>query len=690
MRLDSYADRLLEPLSRSAHLIAPAGVMLVLLVMVVPVPAALLDLLISTNLAISLVILVTATYILRPTELSVFPSLLLLTTLYRLSLNVASTRRILLSTEGTESAGRVIEAFGQFVVGGNYVVGVVVFLVLISIQYIVINHGAVRISEVTARFTLDAMPGKQMAIDADLNAGIITEKEAQDRRADITREAEFYGAMDGAIRFTQRDAVASIIITLINIIAGFVIGVVDHGLSLGDAARTYTVLTIGDGLVSAIPSLLVSVAGAIVTTRSSARGTLGQDVSGQLLLNPRPLVFGGGALLSLAVVPGLANIAFFGVSAVFGLGAYLAYRKTQQPAARPTEALPPADRAGERLEDLIRVDPLGLEIGFGLIPLMDESQGGELLPRLRSLRKQIASELGFIVPQIHIVDNLKLDAREYVFLLRGADVARGKLQPGSYLALDAGGAREPLGGTPTKEPAFGLPAWWISSQERERAQALGYTVVDPATVLATHAGEIIRRHGWELVGRQETRALLDVVAETHPKLVEDLVPKLLSLGEVHRVLQNLLRERVSVRDLPAVLDALGNRVTTSRDPVELTEAARQALGRAITGPLLTERGDLPVVSLGPKLERELLTSLYRTDQGPSMPLSPSQSQSLLAELGKTIEAVMPSRVSALLCGAGLRFHLSRLLERGLPSLPVLAREEVPPGVQIVNLGQVAQ
>ena len=590
MRFDRYADRLLPRLEDSAHLLAPAGVMAILVVMVVPVPATLLDLLVSVNLALSLVVMVTATYVLKPTQFSVFPSLLLLTTLYRLALNVASTRRILLSSEGTQSAGRVIEAFGQFVVGGNYIVGVVVFLVLIAIQYVVINHGAVRISEVTARFTLDAMPGKQMAIDADLNAGIITEKEAQERRAQVAREAEFYGAMDGAIRFTQRDAVASILITLINIVAGFVIGMLEHGMSASAAAQTYTVLTIGDGLVTAIPSLLVSVAGAIVTTRASAQGTLGHDVSAQLFVNPRPLALGGGALLALAVVPGLPKLSFFAVSLLLGVGSYLSYRSSRVPEVQIADSPMPLEPRGERLEDLLRVDPLGLEIGYGLIPLMDEAQGGELLGRLRSLRRQIASELGFIVPQIHIVDNLKVDAREYVLLMRGAEVARGRVVPGSLMAMDSGGAREPLSGAQTTEPAFGLPAWWVAASERERAQALGYTVVDPATVIATHVGECIRSHGWELVGRQETRALLDVVAETHPKLVEELVPKQLSLGEVHRVLQNLLRERVSIRDLPAVLDSLGNRVQVSRDPVDLTEAARQALGRAITRPLQGRRG----------------------------------------------------------------------------------------------------
>ena len=690
MYLARYADRLLPELSRYSHLMAPAGIIAILMVMIVPIPAILLDLLVSSNLALSLVVLVVATYVLKPTQFSVFPSLLLLTTLYRLSLNVASTRRILLSGEGTMSAGRVIEAFGQFVVGGNYVVGIVVFIVLIAIQYVVINHGAVRISEVTARFTLDAMPGKQMAIDADLNAGIITEREAHSRREAIAQEAEFYGAMDGAIRFTQRDAVASVIITLINIIAGFVIGMVEHGMTATASAQTYTVLTIGDGLVTAIPSLLISVAGAIVTTRASSEKTLGEDVATQLFQSPKPLALGGSALLALTLIPGLPKFAFLAVSLLLGAGAYLSYRRAEKPEVELLPEPPPPDGASDRLEDLLKVDSLGLEIGYGLIPIMDESQGGELLQRLRSLRRQIASELGFIVPQIHIVDNLKLDAREYVVLMRGTEIARGKLTPGSYLAMDAGGVRERLPGTPTQEPAFGLPAWWIAESERERAQAAGYTVVDPSTVLTTHVGELIRRHGWELLGRQEARALLDVVAETHPRLVEELVPKQLSLGEVQRVLQNLLRERVSIRDLPAILDALGNHVSVSRDPVELTEAARQALGRAITRPLRNNVGELAVVSLGPELERELLQSVLKTDQGATLALSSSQGHSFLMEVGKAVESVMPAQVSALVCGSSLRFHLARLMERALPNLPVVSREEIPPGIQIENLGQIAR
>ncbi len=688
--LEGQADRLLPELDRYAHLMAPAGIIGILLVMIVPIPAVFLDLLVSGNLALSLVVLVVATYVLHPTQFSVFPSLLLLTTLYRLSLNIASTRRILLSGNGTSSAGRVIEAFGEFVVGGNYVVGVVVFIVLIAIQYVVINHGAVRISEVTARFTLDAMPGKQMAIDADLNAGIITERQAQQRREEITQEAEFYGAMDGAIRFTQRDAVASILITVINILAGFAIGMLDHGLTVAEAAATYTVLTIGDGLVTAIPSLLISVAGAIVTTRASSGGTLGEDIAGQLFINPRPLALGGGALVALTLIPGLPKVSFLAVSFMLGAAAYLSYRRAQAPEIQLAPEPTSSEAPGERLEDLLRVDALGLEIGYGLIPIMDETQGGDLLTRLRSLRRQIASDLGFIVPQIHIVDDLKLDSREYVVLLRGAEIARGKLVPGSFLAMDAGGARERLPGTPTEEPAFGLPAWWVSASERERAQAAGYTVVDPPTVLTTHIGELIRKHGWELVGRQETRALLDVVSETHPKLVEELVPKQLSLGDVQRVLQNLLRERVSIRDLPAILDALGNQFGVNRDIVELTEAARQALGRAITRPLRTSDGTLPVVSLGPELERELIQSIMRTEQGSSLALSSNQSHTFLTAVGSAIETVMPTQVSALLCGATLRFHLARLMERVLPNLPVLSREEIPPGVQVASLGQVAR
>lgn len=529
-----------------------------------------------------------------------------------------------------------------------------------------------------------------MAIDADLNAGTITEHQAQERRMAVTSEAEFYGSMDGAIRFTQRDAVASIIITLINIFAGFIVGMVEHGMSASDAAQTYTVLTIGDGLVTAIPSLLISVAGAIVTTRSSSKGTLGEDIGQQLFSNPRPLTLGGGALLALGLIPGLPKVSFFAISLLLGAGAYLSYRKSKVPEVQSPDEIASAPRSEERLEDLLRVAPLGLEIGYGLIPMMSESQGGQLLGRLRSLRRQIATELGFLVPEIHIVDNLKLDARDYVVLLRGAEIAKGQLIPGSYLAMDAGAAREPLPGPPSQEPAFGLPAWWVPASEKDSVQAKGYTVVDPATVLTTHVGELIRKHGWELVGRQETRSLIDVVAESHPKLVEELVPKQVSLGEMQRVLTNLLRERVSIRDLPAILDAIGNHITVSRDPVELTEAARRVLGRSITKPLQNHEGQLPVLNLGPEMERELLQSVLKTDHGPSLAISTNQTHSLLSELAQTIESVMPAPVSAVLCGSSLRYHLARLLERALPNLRVLSREEVPPDVYVVNLGQVAR
>jgi flagellar biosynthesis protein FlhA len=666
--------------ARSAHLLAPAAVILVVLLMIVPLPPVLLDVLLAVDIGLAVVLLLTAIYVRQPIEFSVFPSLLLLLTLIRLSLNVASTRLVLMEgAHGIDAAGHVIMAFGQFVVGGNFVVGIVVFVVLVIIQYMVINHGAVRTSEVTARFTLDAMPGRQMAIDADLNAGIIDEREARERRERVRREADFYGAMDGAIRFTQRDALAAVLITGVNIVAGLLIGIVQHGLELAEAVRTYTILTVGEGLVTAIPALLVSMAGGLITTRAAAQSHLGEEVATQLLGQPRPLAVAAGVLAVLALLPGLPKLAFLTVAIVLGAAAY-----TVRPAAEAAESSPaegPA-RDAEAAEPAIGVDPLTVEVGYALIGLVDEKQGGTLLGRVRAIRRQIALETGIVVPPVRIADNLQLGPRGYTILVKGVEVARAELYAERLLAINPGSAR-PLDGVQTREPAFGLPATWITQDQRDAANAAGYTVVDATTALSTHLSETIRTFLPDLLGRQQVKEMIDHLAETAPKLVEDVVPKVVSLGEVQRVLRQLLRERVPVRDLATILEAMADAASVTKDHDAITEAVRSALGRAICRPYQNEKGELAVISVAPSLEERLLTALVRTEQGAMLALEPQQAQSLAARIASALEQTMAQPV--LLCSPALRPHLWRLLARVLPHIGVLSHAEVPPHVRIVSV-----
>ena len=534
-----------RPTSGTAHLITPVIVITVVMVMVVPLPPMLLDLLLSIDIGLAVVLMLTAVYVREPIEFS----LLLLLTLLRLSLNVASTRLVLLhGHEGTDAAGHVIASFGAFVIGGSFVVGVVVFLVLIAIQYVVINHGAVRISEVTARFTLDAMPGKQMAIDADLNAGLIAEDEARDRRDRIRREADFYGAMDGAVRFTQRDAVAALLIAAVNIIAGLIIGVMQNGLDLATAARTYTVLTVGEGLVTAIPALLVSVSGALITTRAASSSDLGDDMAAQLMARPRSLGIASGVLFGLGAIPEIPMLPFFIVSLVLGAAALASREETE--ATQPSA--PPPETEEESLQSVIDVDALGVEVGYGLIALVDEKQGGSLLSRIRAIRRQIASETGVVVPPVRVTDNLQLGPRSYTLSVKGIEVGRGELHPERFLAINPGTATLELEGSPTKEPAFGLPAWWVDAGQREVASKAGYTVVDPTTAVSTHLSETVRAFLPDLLTRQQVKEMLDHIAQTDPKLIEELVPKLVGIGDIQRALRQLLRERVPIRDLTTI------------------------------------------------------------------------------------------------------------------------------------------
>ncbi len=676
----------------SFHLIIPIGVMGILLVMVLPMPSVIMDLLISLNITLSIIIMLVSMYILQPVHFSVFPSLLLIITLFRLALNVASTRLILLrGAEGEDAAGKVIQSFGQFVVGGNYFVGIVVFLVLIAIQYIVINHGAVRISEVTARFTLDAMPGKQMSIDADMNAGIINETEARQRREEISKEAEFYGAMDGAIRFTARDAIASMIILAINIMGGFLIGVVQFDMDLAEAAKRFTILTIGDGLVTAIPSLLISVAGGLITTRATSEANLGEDVARQLFANYIPVAIGSGFLFFFGLVPGLPFWPFFTLGSAT---AFLAYKrrnsskneKVAMERAKSEKA--EAERPKEKIEGLLKVDLLGIEMGYGLIRYVDASQGGDFLDRIKSIRRQIALDMGLIVPPVHITDNLQLNPRQYAILLKGVQIARGELMQDHLLAINPGTAREEIQGLATVEPAFGLQARWIKAQDRERAQLAGFTLVDPATVLATHMTEIIKSQAYELLGRQETKNLLDTVSKTHPKVVEELVPKVLSVGEVQKVMQNLLKERVSIRDAVTILETLADFGAFTKNISALTEYCRQALGRSICKPYQSEDGDLPVFTVSPDLEKSILDGVVHSDQGSYLALEPRQAKDIMTRFRRSVEAAGASGNPVVLCSPSIRMYVRQLLERFLPNLAILSHNEIPPSVRILSLGMV--
>src|SRR5581483_11000469 len=668
---------------RGTQLLAPAAVMAVVLLMIVPLPPLVLDLLLSIDIGLSVVLLLTVIYVRQPVEFNVFPSLLLLLTLVRLSLNVASTRLILMhGQDGIEAAGHVIMSFGQFVVGGNFVVGIVVFLVLIAIQFLVINHGAVRISEVTARFTLDAMPGRQMSIDADLNAGIIDDREARTRRDRVRREADFYGSMDGAIRFTQRDALAAVLITGVNIVAGLIIGVFQHGLDIGTAAQTYTILTIGEGLVTAIPALLVSMSGGLITTRAAAESNLGEDVAVQLLARARPLAVASGVLILLAMIPGLPKTAFISVAILLGAAAY-ANRESEQPIPPPDGDEATAEKPSDPLDGVAAVDPLSVEVGYALVSLVDEKQGGTLLSRVRAIRRQIASETGVVVPPVHVADNLQLPPRAYSILVKGIEVARGELYADRLLAINPGTAAAVLDGTPTREPAFGLPAFWVGTEARERATVAGYTVVDAPTALSTHLSETIRSFLPDLLTRQQTKELVDRVAQSSPKLVEELVPKAASIGDVQRVLRQLLRERVSIRDLTTILEAIADAAPAAKDADAVVEVVRVALGRAICRPYQNDRGEVSAIAMAPALEEKLLSSLVRTEQGAVLAMEPTQAQRLASRIAEVFGSAVAQPV--LLCSPTLRPHLWRLLSRVLPHLGVLSHNEIPPQVQVAAI-----
>ena len=676
----------------STDWVVPVATVTLIFVMLVPVPPFLLDLLLATSITLGVIVLLASLYILRPSEFSVFPTLLLFLTLSRISLNIASSRQILLhGNEGPTAAGSVIASFGQFVVGGNYVVGFVIFIALIAIQYLVINHGAVRTAEVAARFTLDAMPGKQMAIDADLSAGTINEMEARARRAKIAQEAEFYGAMDGAARFSQRDALATVLITVINIFAGFLIGVFQLNIPFQDALKTYTILTVGDGLVTMIPSLLVSVAGGLVVTRASSDKTIGVDLAHQLS-KKWPLRIASGVMFMLAAFPGLPKFSFLLAGSIV---AWLSTRAADAPATAAQAAPDAAEKGKEptqqqQLENLLKLDEIHLEVGYALVPLVDQAHGGQLLQRIRALRRHLATQLGFLVPAVHITDNIRLKPREYVAELRGAEVARYEIAQDRVLAISSDPHPAPLEGIDTREPAFGVAAKWIDPAMQEKALASGYAVVDQTSIIATHLAELVRQHAHELLTRQETKRLLDALAETQPKLVEELVPRLLTLGELQRVLHLLLHEQVSIRDLPAILETLLDAAPVNKNPIHLVEAVRQTLGRSLVAPLLGTDRKLRVLTLDPAMEDELTRSI----EGPAAPdrLAAPPATPLLRRVLDGLQRLVgdPAAVSStiLLCHSPARFHLRRLLEPFLPRVVVLAPAEIPPGVTVQSLGVI--
>ena len=680
--------RFREMVVRSDVIVA-LGLVSILLVMIIPLPTLLLDLFLSLNITVALLILVIGLYTVRALDFAIFPAILLATTLFRLSLNVASTRLILLNgDQGTDAAGTVIASFGQFVVGGNYVVGIVIFTILVVINFMVITKGAGRVAEVAARFTLDAMPGKQMAIDADLNSGLISEEDARSRRKEIGQEADFYGAMDGASKFVRGDAIAGIIITLINIGAGFVIGVLQKGMPAAEAAQTYTILTVGDGLVGQIPALIISTAAGILVTRTAGMGDFGSELKGQFSLHPRALWVVAGILFGFALIPGLPTLPFMVLSVGLGVVAYrVQMSKEAERAGAEREELQALPAESENYEEMLAIDLLELEVGYGLIPLVDASQEGDLLPRIKSIRKQFALEMGFIVPPVHIKDNLQLKPNEYRILLKGVSLAGGEMLPGHFLAMNPGTATETLKGVQTTEPAFGLPAVWISEDKKDRAQISGYTVVDCTTVVATHISEIIKRHAHELLGRQEVQNLLDNFRKSHPKVVEELVPDLLSLGTVMRVLQNLLREHVSIRDLRSILETLADWAPASPDPDVLTEHVRRSMARSICAGVVSGDGVLPVLTFARDIEARIQEAVQHSGQGSYLALDPSTAQSILSGLGEVIQQYGGGD-PVLLCPPTIRPHVKRLTERYLPNLMVISHNEVAPDLKIRSVGTV--
>lgn len=686
---DSYAKiRDFSNLFKSNNTTMAVGVIAILLIMMVPLPPFVLDIFLSFNITFSLTILLVSMYVLKPLEFSAFPSILLVATLFRLSLNVASTRLILLhGNEGLGAAGHVIRTFGQFVVGGNFVIGFIVFLVLILINFIVITKGATRIAEVAARFTLDAMPGKQMSIDADLNAGLITDTEARIRRSEIEKEANFYGAMDGASKFVRGDAIAGIIITLINILGGLIIGVLQQGMALRDAAHTYTLLTVGDGLVTQIPALIISTASGMLVTRSTASSNLTNELERQLFSQPNVIATASVMLLIFGLIPGMPKVAFWAISFAMAFFAYrISARFSEEETKEETLSEEPV---AESVESLLPIDLLGLDIGYSLIPLVDAGQGGEILERIRGLRKQMALEMGFIVPSIHIRDDLQLRPNEYVIKLKGIDVARAEIMLGHYLVITTGNEETKIKGIDTKEPAFGLPAVWITEEERESVQAKGFVVVDPATVISTHLAEVIKTHADELLDRQGVQSLLDNFAVSHPKIVQELIPNVIPLGMLQKVLQNLLKERVSIRDLLTILETLSDYAPVTKNIDILVRYVRQALARAITKQYKDREGNITAVMVSPDIEDHIEKSIQHTEYESFVALDPDIIQNIVGSLQKFIKLFTDRGLEPIIISSpNVRIYLRRMLEKFFPHITVLSYNEISNDANIRSLGML--
>jgi flagellar biosynthesis protein FlhA len=676
---------------------APVLLVMMLAMVIIPLPPIALDMFFTFNITLSLVVLMVTIYALRPLDFGIFPTVLLVTTLLRLALNVASTRVVLLNGHtGTGAAGKVIESFGEFVVGGNYAVGLVVFAILVIINFVVVTKGAGRVSEVSARFTLDAMPGKQMAIDADMNAGLITQDEARTRREEIGREADFYGAMDGASKFVRGDAIAGILILFINIVGGLAIGTLQFDLPISDALHNYTLLTIGDGLVAQIPSLVLSSATAIIVTRVSSKQKMSDQVFEQLFGNPMVLAVSGGIIGFMGLIPGMPNLAFLSLAAAAGTGAWFTWKRQQQellPAEGPSEAeSTPPEARDLSWDDVGPVDIIGLEVGYRLIPLVDRAQGGQMMDRIKGVRKKLSQELGFLVQPVHIRDNLELSPNAYRILLMGVPVGEAEIYPDRDLAINPGRVFGTIQGIETRDPAFGLEAIWILPSERDNARTLGYTVVDASTVVATHLSELLQSHAHELIGHEEVQQLLDVLAKAAPKLVEDLVPKTLSIGVVLKVLQNLLEERIPIRDMRTIAEALAETGPRSQDPGALTAAVRVALGRSIIQHINGMGSEVPVITLDPSLEQILQSSIQAVSEG-GAGIEPGLAERMhrsLAESAHRQEAA--GQAAILLVSPPLRPWLASLVRHSIPALQVLGYNEIPDNKQIkvvANIGTEA-
>ena len=689
--MDGFFEKF-KALSQNSDVVIAVGLMIVLGVMVVPIPPLILDMMLSLSIAISVAVLLTAVYSRKPLDFSTFPTVLLVTTLFRLSLNVASTRNILLhgASEGTAAAGEIIKAFGDFVVGGNYAVGIVIFIILVVINFMVITKGAGRVAEVSARFTLDAMPGKQMAIDADLNAGLINEGEAKRRRAEVAQEADFYGSMDGASKFVRGEAIAGILITGINMVGGIIIGVAQQDMSFSNAAQTFTLLTVGDGLIAQIPALIISTAAGIIATRNSNSESLGKQVGNEFTANPKSFYITASAMTIFGLIPGFPGLPFVAMGALIGFAGFkIEKNKELAKVAEKSNSVQETKSKTETLESLLSIQLVQLEVGYGIVSIVDAEQNGDLLERITQIRKQFALDWGVIIPSVQIKDNLELKPGGYSVKLKGIEIAKGELVPDHLMAMDPGTVIEQMDGIPTKEPVFGLPAIWITDDRKDEAQYNGYTVVDLSTIVATHLTEVLKTNLSELFGRQELVKVLDNFKEENPKIVTDLVPDIMTLGSVLKVLQNLLREGVSVRDLRTILETLAEFGTSSKDPEALTEYARQSLYRSITEKIKNSSGEVTLFTLDLSLEQTVARSIIQTDSGSQLNLDPKVTQTILASLNEKIEeATSQGEKMVVLCSPVIRRHFKKLTEKFIPNMIVVSHNELSPDVNIRSLGTV--